>query len=194
MTALKKLRVTDKTNVKVAQILDEDGTFAQTLIRPEVQAAFTIQKLQSGIETTATALTKTLIKQTANVSMARPEAMLLCQAHTLDALFNQLAQKALVQGQMPHYEAFMKLAFKAQSQCRATLETLSTIKNPPVIFAKQANISTVNQLINNTVSEPRTEINKSQSNELLTGSTNAKLDTRRKGKKVGAYSELEAVG
>ena len=139
MTALKKLRVTDKTNVQVAQIIDEDGTFAQTLIRPEVQAAFTIQKLQSGIETTATALTKTLIKQTANVSMARPEAMLLCQAHTLDALFNQLAQKALVQGQMPHYEAFMKLAFKAQSQCRATLETLSTIKNPPFIFAKQTN-------------------------------------------------------
>ena len=194
MTALKKLRVTDKTNVQVAQILDEDGTFAQTLIRPEVQAAFTIQKLQSGIETTATALTKTLIKQTANVSMVRPEAMLLCQAHTLDALFNQLAQKALVQGQMPHYEAFMKLAFKAQSQCRATLETLSTIKNPPVIFAKQANISTVNQLINNTVSEPRTEINKSQSIELLTGSTNAKLDTRRTQKTIGAYSALEALG
>lgn len=30
---------------------------------------------------------------------------------------------------------------KAQSQCRATLETLAAIKNPPVIYAKQANIS-----------------------------------------------------
>ena len=194
MTALKKLRVTDKTKVKVAQILDEDGTFAQTLIRPEVQAAFTIQKLQSGIETTATALTKTLIKQTANVSMVRPEAMLLCQAHTLDALFNQLAQKALVQGQMPHYEAFMKLAFKAQSQCRATLETLSTIKNPPVIFAKQANISTGNQQINNAVSASRTENNKKQQNELLTELPHATLDKRGAGEAIGAYSELEALG
>ena len=70
--------------------------------------------------------------------------MLLSQAHTLDALFNQLTQKAVAQGQMPRYEAFMKLAFKAQSQCRVILETLSTIKNPPVIFAKQANISTGN--------------------------------------------------
>jgi hypothetical protein len=31
--------------------------------------------------------------------------------------------------------------FPAQIQCRATLETLTAIKNPPVVFAKQANIA-----------------------------------------------------
>jgi len=35
----------------------------------------------------------------------------------------------------------MRLALRAQSQCRATLETLAAIKNPPVVFANQANIA-----------------------------------------------------
>ena len=35
----------------------------------------------------------------------------------------------------------MRMAMKAQNQCRMTLETLATIKNPPVVFAKQANIN-----------------------------------------------------
>ena len=62
--------------------------------------------------------------------MSRPEAMLLSQAHTLDALFNSLAQKAFMQTHMPHYESFLRLAFKAQGQCRSTLQTLSDIKKP----------------------------------------------------------------
>jgi hypothetical protein len=43
----------------------------------------------------------------------------------------------------------MRLALKAQSQCRATLETLSAIKNPPVVFARQANITNGPQQVNN---------------------------------------------
>jgi hypothetical protein len=35
----------------------------------------------------------------------------------------------------------MRLALKAQSQCRATLETLALINNVPVVFARQANVS-----------------------------------------------------
>ena len=35
----------------------------------------------------------------------------------------------------------MRMAMKAQNQCRMTLETLATIKNPPVVFARQANIN-----------------------------------------------------
>jgi hypothetical protein len=37
--------------------------------------------------------------------------------------------------------AILRLALKAQSQCRATLETLAVIKNPPQLsFVRQANI------------------------------------------------------
>ena len=35
----------------------------------------------------------------------------------------------------------MRIALKAQSQCRATLETLAAVKNLPVVFARQANIA-----------------------------------------------------
>jgi len=41
----------------------------------------------------------------------------------------------------------MRLAFKAQAQCRATLETLAVLKNPPV-FTRQANIA-AQQVVNN---------------------------------------------
>ena len=41
-------------------------------------------------------------------------------------------------------------ALKAQSQCRATLETLAAIKNPaPVAFVRQANIAHGPQQVNN---------------------------------------------
>ena len=54
-----------------------------------------------------------------------------------------------------HLDRYMRLALKAQGQCRATLETLATIKNPPVVFARQANIAQGPQQVNNVVSVSR---------------------------------------
>ena len=54
---------------------------------------------------------------------------------------------------MPRYrERYLRLALRAQGQCRATLETLGVIKNPPTVFAKQANIAAGPQHVNNTLS------------------------------------------
>ncbi len=50
---------------------------------------------------------------------------------------------------MDHLDRYLRLALKAQSQCRATLETLATIKNPPAVFARQANIAHGPQQVNN---------------------------------------------
>lgn len=79
------------------------------------------------------------------------ETMLLAQAHTLDAIFTQLAMRA--GRNMGQYigaaDTYMRLALRSQSQCRATLETLATIKNPSVVFAKQANIAHGHQQVNN---------------------------------------------
>ncbi|MDQ3773588.1 MAG: hypothetical protein M3461_04025 [Pseudomonadota bacterium] len=70
------------------------------------------------------------------------EAMLYSQAHALQAIFVSSAHRATLSEEwFPNYEAHMRLALKAQSQCRATLETPATIKNPPVVFARQANIA-----------------------------------------------------
>lgn len=71
------------------------------------------------------------------------ETMLLGQAAALNAMFAELARRAGANmGQyMDPTEKYMRLALKAQGQCRATLETLAAIKNPPLVFARQANIN-----------------------------------------------------
>jgi len=199
MAIKKKLPVKNKSSVIVnaGKDEDQDEAISKTLSRPETQAAVTIQKLTDLHDVNA--LAKTLTQQTDEISkgnMSRCESMLISQAHTLDELFNNLIRRAALN--MGEYlqasETYCRLGLKAQSQCRATLETLSAIKNPPVIFAKQANISTGNQQINNAVSASRTENNKKQQNELLTELPNATLDKRGAGKAIGAYSELEALG
>ena len=196
MAIKKKVPVKNKSSVIVnaGKDEDQDEAVAKKLTRPEVQASLTIQKLHPINDVNA--LTKILRQQTADViggNMTRAEAMLLSQAHTLDALFNNLVMKGLDQTHMPHYESFLRLAYKAQSQCRSTLQALSDIKNPSVVYAKQANNTSGNQQINNGLTAPRTQENKNNSNELLTEIPNATLDTRRTGETVPVNSELEAV-
>lgn len=79
------------------------------------------------------------------------EQMLVAQAASLNAIFCELARRsALNMGTyMEPTERYMRLALKAQGQCRATLETLAAIKNPPVVFARQANIANGPQQVNN---------------------------------------------
>lgn len=99
------------------------------------------------------------------------EAMLMNQATALQSLFVRMVEKANNQTTMPHIEGFMRLALKAQNQCRSTIETLVAIKNPPVIYAKQANISNGHQQINNGIpnapAHTQAGKNLNQQNELL---------------------------
>jgi hypothetical protein len=96
-------------------------------------------------------------------------------------------------------EGFMRMALRAQNQCRATLETLATIKNPPVVFAKQANINqgSGNQQVNNGTPAPASHAQKNiiQPNELLEvqhgGET---LDTSATGTTIRKNQAVEAVG
>jgi len=173
-----------------------DDAKAKALTRPEVQAALTIHTWQGDInEVNALARTLSLqVDDVTNGSMKRPEAMLLSQAHTLDELFNNLARKAHCQERMANYETFLRLAFKAQAQCRSTLETLAAIKNPPVIFAKQANISN-NQQINNSAPAPsQAEENKNRQNKILEHTHGERMDTRTKGEAIPVNSHMETLG
>lgn len=79
----------------------------------------------------------------------RIEAMLFAQATALQTIFTSLARRAHSQEYLKHLETFLRLALKAQSQSRATLETLATIKAGPAIFARQANIAHGPQQVNN---------------------------------------------
>jgi hypothetical protein len=173
--------------------LASDDEVAELLTRPDWRAAATI-KLWGGGEINA--LTTTLTKQIDdmhNGNMKRPEAMLLMQAHTLNELFNSLAVQAHMEKGLAQFESFLRIALKAQNQCRSTLETLAAIKKPPVIYTKQANISNGHQQINNGI-PAQAEEHKNQHNELLEHTHGKRLDTRTKGEAIGVNSELEAVG
>ena len=158
------------------------------MLKPLSQAAVTIQQWEnlSDVRSMMNELS-TQIDLVKNGNMERAEAMLLAQAHTLDALFNNLARRAQNQQYLNQFETNLRLAFKAQSQCRATLETLAALKNPPVVIAKQANISNGHQQINNGVSATRTEKTKNTQNELLVEVQHGSetLDTRTTSATIG---------
>jgi hypothetical protein len=75
------------------------------------------------------------------------EAVLAAQTVTLNAVFTTLANRAKASEYMDNFERYLRLALKAQSQCRATFETLAVLKNPP-LFTRQANIAG-QQVVNN---------------------------------------------
>lgn len=80
------------------------------------------------------------------------EAMLLSQSKALQTMFSGFVQRAERMENFMHYQAFMGMAFKAQAQSRATVQTLIDLKHPKqVIMTKQANITSGNQQVNNTV-------------------------------------------
>jgi hypothetical protein len=82
------------------------------------------------------------------------EGLLLAQAVTLNAIFARCARYAAAALDSQFLEAtdrYMRLALKAQSQCRATVETLAIVKNPTTVFARQANIAQGPQQVNNRV-------------------------------------------
>ena len=134
----------------------------RVLLNPTAQAAYTIRAV-GGFESDMIDFVAELSDQIKAISrgdMKRPEAMLFTQAHTLNEIFNGLARRACNQGSIKQLETFMRLALKSQSQCRATLETLSNIKNPPVVYTKQANITSGPQQVNNNEAPSRTRENK----------------------------------
>lgn len=129
--------------------------FANLMISPEMASfrVITNRERQELIEQLDTpALIEALRDQTQAVhkgDMRAAEAMLMNQATALQSLFVKLAETGLQASLLRQQETALRLALKAQSQCRATLETLANIKNPPVVYAKQANVTTGPQQINN---------------------------------------------
>jgi hypothetical protein len=116
------------------------------------------------------------VKEVQNGDLKGVEAMLMSQAVALNGIFQEMARRAALNiGQhMDATETYMRLAIKAQNNCRATLQTLGEIKNPrqPVAFIKQANMANGPQQIVNhgTAAEPVAHgENQNHSNELGAG-------------------------
>ncbi len=156
------------------------------MVKGDPKAAVTIndfsKRPDTGVEGFRDALGEQVTVAQSN-DLGRAEGMLTAQAHTLDAIFNNLARRSAGNfnaGYLPAGETYMRLALKAQSQCRTTLETLAEIKNPKAVaFVKQANIGE-NVQVNNAsaanVSHERARENKKPPNELLELQHGARLD------------------
>ena len=130
--------------------------------------------------------------------MQGADEMLVSQAVALDALFHSLARRSLLNsngGFLGASESYMRLALKAQSQARATWESLSKIKNPMgATFVRQANIANGPQQVNNGCEPSRTGNIESKQNELLEHEHGERLDTGAKGAAGGSHPTVEAVG
>lgn len=155
--AKKKTPANDPKVLRVTAVVGEQSAeelLAENAYDPAVRSLAGVRGFINGSMgeqplTESLAALKAQIKDVRGGSLVVAENTLVAQANTLDAIFNELARRAAMN--MGEYlgatETYLRLALKAQSQCRATFETLGTLRNPPVVFAKQANVAT-NQQIN----------------------------------------------
>ena len=127
------------------------------------------------------------------------ETMLISQSNTLDSVFTSLALKASHNLDDSRYfkagEMYLKMALKAQSQCRATLQTLAEMKQPrQITITQQANIAG-QQIVNNAGAQekpnPKNELLGVVNHEQIEGEW---MDTRAPRKAGGTNQVVEAVG
>ena len=174
---------------------DQAREYARMMVSPELAAYRVLSsadskgsmvKMWGGIDVPS--LTDVLRDQAAAVNrgeLNHIEAMLMNQATALQSLFARLAESGMSCDTIVPFEANLRMALRAQSQCRATLETLAAIKNPPIVFAKQANINQGdgNQQVNNGTSDPASHAGEiiNQQSELLEAQHGERMDTRTAG-------------
>jgi len=202
-------KATDKANTLVMRSDAKKSRaklMAEVALSPAILNASTARKYVSSVagELDFTELVAVMNEKAALVKggdLSGLEATLTAQAVLLDGIFNELARRAALNigEHLQAMDVYMRLALKAQSQCRTSIEALAEIKNPrPVAFVKQANIAHGPQQVNNGVSTPantsRTEKSANPSNE-LTGENHELLPDTRASKLAGGVNQkLETVG
>ena len=195
-----------KENPKALNVVQQptegrSDALAHASLRPTVQAALTLTDYNKSFgELSLNTLVDDLVKQCELVNkgdLSRAESLLTAQAHTLDAIFHNLARRAQRAEYLNQLETNLRLALKAQGQCRATLETLAVIKNPqPVAFVRQANIAHGPQQVNNsgTTGASRAEKSENQPNKVLEHQHGERLDFGTAGAAGIADMQVETVG
>jgi hypothetical protein len=194
-----------KTEAKLPAMTNKEKTelVSKLALKPSANGAAVVEAYSKGAfgEADINVLIdelRTQFDKVENGDLQYCESMLVGQANALQSIFVSLARRAVNQEYVKNYETFLRLALRAQNQSRMTLETLATIKNPPVVFAKQANINqgNGNQQVNNGTPAPASHAEKSiiQPIELLEvqhgGET---VDTSTTGAAIRENQAVEAV-
>lgn len=184
---------------------DQGSKLARLALNPPVHAALSIKAILALSDAldlpTLIHELSSRAKECHDGDLKSGEAMLTSQAHCLDAIFNRLVSMgaANLGSHLNAADTYLRLALKAQGQCRSTIEALAEIKNPtPVAFVKQANISAGPQQVNNGAqsqgSLPRAEKTFIEPTRLLEANDGERLDTGTAGAAAGVDSALETVG
>lgn len=132
--------------------LDNDELFdAQVVLSSHGAAATTIASIQESRIAMGDDLTHVaMLLKSQSESKDTGEKMLKTQSITLDLAFNQLLDRAVRHSDLKVSEQLMKLAFKAQAQCRANLTAISDIRHPKITnHIGQVNHASGPQQVNN---------------------------------------------
>jgi hypothetical protein len=178
----------------------EDRAIAEAALSPEMANASTTADyttaifpdicLQDCIE-----VMQADVKAVNGGNLDKLEGMLTAQAEALNAIFNNFAKRAIHSTHMPQLDIYTRLAMKAQAQCRTTVEAIAEIKYPKsATFIKEANIAQQQQVNNGKAPAHAREKDITPTNELLTESAHAALDTGRTGAAISLDPQLEAMG
>ena len=170
---------------------------AKTAAMPEVQAALTIEKYGwGGFKTDAQYTIPELAEQTKRVNdgdLSRIEDMLTSQMHTLDAMFNSLARRAMDTTIVDQTKLWLTASLKAQRQCVQAAEALATLKNPAVFVGKQQIHQSAGPMQVNNAPVPVKSDHDSELME-ITHEHIERLDTGAPGKTGRDDPAMEAVG
>ena len=203
MATKNKTRTSSKQNAQTLTIDHEKDKsevrkLTEIKLSPTVLNTLTIQSFTKSIGeidlTEAVAVMNEKSQKIIAGDLSELESTLSAQVVSLNAIFNTLAGRSMQCEYLNQMETNLRLALKAQAQCARTVEVLATMRNPPIVFAKQANIAQGHQQINNgNQSATHAGKTKNPANELLSEDSNAALDTRGTVETGGANQELAAV-
>ena len=162
MTAKGKRKSGGKADKTALEAKPENGesqglTFARLTLSPVVRHANTASTFatpsfggerQSSIEHDVKVLKEAMAKGEGG-DKAFASQLLAAQAVSLDAMFTELARRSAINmGQyMDASERYMRLALKAQSNCRATLDALAKLHQPREQTVKHVQVNEGGQAV-----------------------------------------------
>ncbi|MDG2271667.1 MAG: hypothetical protein P8L39_05155 [Halioglobus sp.] len=203
---VRRMKKAHKVSVPIQQQETQSEALSKFFLDPSAMAGVTVTMLMDkqgvlGDDFDINGLVRVLERQVKKTLSAdrleESQRMLAAEAQTLDSLFNSLVRLGInnVSENIDAFESLVKLALRAQSQCRATLEALSEIKNPKLAnVLGQANFASGHQQVINQVKAEAREGIESEPNELLGGEKYERMDTRTPREAGTTYSTVEAVG
>lgn len=203
MTAKKKAKEPPKQDTSILNIKDdknksEQRKLAEVKLSPTILNTVATQSFVKPVMgdvdlTEAMAVMSEKSERIIAGNLSELESTLAAQVVSLNAIFTTLARQSMACEYINQMETNLRLALKAQAQCARTAEVLATIKNPPIVYAKQANITQGPQQINNNQSYSQAGKTINSANELLSEDSHATLDTGRTIETGGTHQEMATV-